>query len=1655
MKSRSLARKVVEKEPEDIHPLDAVSGSPVEDQSGGPAVGDGRSGDMQTLTRRGNFEQFFAYSAAYCYLVSADGVIIDVNNAMLGAMDCTEQELAGKPVAAIYAPESQAKLEKLWAWVEKTGQIHSEEMIILTKRGQRRTVLLNVGAVRDENGKIKYCTCVQTDITARTHATQALKKSEDRYPMSFRSRVPAVCIIRLKDGCLRDVNTAFEDVTGYQRAEVIGHTAIELGLFDNPKDEDRLVRELRARGTIRDLEMRFRARDGTLLVLNLSAELIELDGEPFVLGVYVDQSGDKRAEETLRKLSPAIERGLASIIITDTTGAIEYVNHTFTELTGYSASEVLGQNPRLLKSGLTSYEEYKSLWNSISSGYEWRGLFCNKKKNGDLYWETASIFPILNRQGKITNYVSLQEDVTENKRVDAALHRSKERFRRLFENSPLGLYRATARGEILDINLAACRILGYERAEELIGHTADEFWKNADMSKLDSLLPNADGVLDFEAQIRRHDDQVIWARIRGRTVFDPESHELFVEGSLEDITERTRGEDALRESEARLAGVISSAMDAIISADSEQRIVMFNTAAERMFRCSAHEVIGKPLERFVPERFHVVHQRHLRSFGEAGVTTRSMRVLRPLNAVRADGEEFPIEASISQVMVSGQKLLTVILRDITEQQRAKQALEEAEYKYRSLVEQVPIVTYIASLDHKSIYVSPQVEKFTGYTPAECLADTNLWVKSLHPEDCQRVLDEHAKALGLTGKYATEYRLVAKDGRIVWIRDEGRVLQSSADSPAVLQGIWQDITERKHAEISLAASEAELRTLFASMQDIVLVIDHNGVYRKIAPTNPALLYKPAEELLGKTLQDVFPPEQAESFLGVVQKVLDTRQTAQIEYKLTIGGRPLWFSAFITRLTEDATVWVARDITERKRAEDNLLQQLAFDELLTSISTGLASRSASEIDDQIQTSLPEIGAFFGADSAFIVLATPDLGTWSMPYHWIARDWQEGAGNYEGLPTEIFPWSKKMLLDGKVIKIDTLDDLPSDAAAERELYERQGMQSALEVPFYGQGGLINGCLGLGSYSRRVQWSPDDVRRLGVVSQGIATVFDRKRAEDESRRRAQELELLTKMSAAMRIAQSRSEIIQVVLQQLFELLTAEGAAIFMNDFDTGEMVFELGCREWEHWTGMRLVPGEGISGKVISTDQPYRNNHAREDLFAIDPKLFGDLTCVACVPLIANELTIGGLWIGRRTPISVGDTHLLTAIAELAANAIHRQTLTEDLRIQLQTLQQIQNQLLQSEKLAAIGELVSGVAHELNNPLTSVVLYSQLVQQEELGEATKNNLSKVTAEALRAAGIVRGLLDFSRQRPVQHDVVSVNDVVKNSMELLTYELSSHNIKSKTELSPNLPLIVADPHQLQQVFVNLIQNAWQAMDAAHGGGCLTIRTETDSSQYSAPSSDKSKVVRICFEDDGPGIPDEILSRIFDPFFTTKPEGSGTGLGLSICHGIIAEHGGHIWAETGARQGAKFVVELPVSSVDESVAAKPVDRQTLASPTKNSRILVLDDEPNIQSVLAQSLQSRGYAVDIASNGLDGLAYLSRASYDVILCDIRMPGINGVDFYRQVQAKDNSIAKKIIFITGDVANKMTRDFIEENHVTCLRKPFELADLLQVVQLAVEK
>ena len=382
----------------------------------------------------------------------------------------------------------------------------------------------------------------------------------------------------------------------------------------------------------------------------------------------------------------------------------------------------------------------------------------------------------------------------------------------------------------------------------------------------------------------------------------------------------------------------------------------------------------------------------------------------------------------------------------------------------------------------------------------------------------------------------------------------------------------------------------------------------------------------------------------------------------------------------------------------------------------------------------------------------------------------------------------------------------------------------------------------------------------------------------------------------------------------------------------------------------------------------------------------------------------------------------------------------LENQVRLRTRELEDAQSQLVQAEKMSAVGLLVSGVAHELNNPLAGVVGYAQLLLKADTDERTRRGLEKINREAERCKKIVQNLQTFARKHAPQKDYVGINGILESTLELRSYQLKVDNITIVTELDPELPKTMADFHQLQQVFLNMIINAHQAMAASGRPGSLTLRSR---------QQDGSIMVEI--QDNGPGIAPENLSRIFDPFFTTKEVGQGTGLGLSICYGIIQEHKGAIAARNAPEGGAVFSVELPIIAAPEPLPAEEpaaVADTGQAAPARN--ILVVDDELAIIDVLYQVLKMDGHRVDTALNGQVALRKIEKERYDLIISDLKMPGMGGQELYQRVRAMDHDLSRRIIFSTGDVVSTDTRNFLEKSGNSYLQKPFDMDTIRHVVR-----
>jgi two-component system NtrC family sensor kinase len=378
--------------------------------------------------------------------------------------------------------------------------------------------------------------------------------------------------------------------------------------------------------------------------------------------------------------------------------------------------------------------------------------------------------------------------------------------------------------------------------------------------------------------------------------------------------------------------------------------------------------------------------------------------------------------------------------------------------------------------------------------------------------------------------------------------------------------------------------------------------------------------------------------------------------------------------------------------------------------------------------------------------------------------------------------------------------------------------------------------------------------------------------------------------------------------------------------------------------------------------------------------------------------------------------------------------QDITERVRAQ-EELQRRRELALQREKLAEMGQLLAGVAHELNNPLSVVLGHTNLLQRHP-DPAVGRRAGIITTAAQRCSRIVRNFLALARQYPPEMTPVSLNAIATDTLELLGYQLRVESIEVETRLDPELPPLAGDAHRLQQVLVNLVTNAYQALRATPQPRRLAVVTAHD------PVRER---VSVEVRDSGPGMAPETLERMFEPFFTTKPPGEGTGLGLPISLGIIQGHGGTLTARSAPGGGTTFRIELPVRTAP-TAEDDPTDASTAPSPM---RVLVVDDEPEVVALLRDMLAARGHRVETAADGAAALGRLMRGDVDAILCDVKMPVMDGIEFHATLCRERPELARRVVFVTGDTVSPATSTFLAGVSCPSVIKPFTEDSILQAL------
>ena len=690
-------------------------------------------------------------------------------------------------------PEDRKRVSDGVASARQNHSPFAAELRILWPDGTIRSIVARGRFEYARNGDPQRMIGVAVDITERTEAEQALQRSEQKFLKAFQQSPLAIAVTSVRDRRYVDVNETYERLTGWSRDELIGRTPSDIGLWIDPAQREEFLKSLRAEGTVRNLEVRIRRKDGQIRSTLGSSELIEFNGEPCALSVVADVSDLKQAEEAERV--------------------------------------------------------------------------------------------------------------------------SEHRFRQFFDSLPEYCFMTSASGEILDANPAASKALGYAK-EELIGKPLSTVYALGSLSKLVGLLEKwrtAGTLHDEEMVIVTKDGQKRTVLLNAGSVKDARGTLVYSTTVLVDVTERKQIQERLVESQDRLEGIISSAMDAIIAIDEEQRIVMFNHSAEIMFRCPVQSAIGASIERFIPE--------HSRAT-ETGVTNRATGAVRALSGRRSSGEEFPIEASISQLQVGGKKLLTVIIRDITERKRA----EEVQFRHAAIVESSDDA--IISLDLSGRITSWNIgaQRMYGYTEAEAVGRP---VAMIIPPDLR---EEEARVLERlrTGERVDRHETVrlAKDGTRIDVSLTISPLRDSTGRTFGLSKIARDITLSKKAEAALRESEERFRHV-ANTAPVMIWM--SGPDKGCTYFNQSWLNFTGRSLhaeLGAGWAEGMHPDERAASLKSYESAFDRREPFEMEYRLRRhDGEYRWlFDRGVPRFDADGSfagyIGSCIDVTDRKLAQESL-------------------------------------------------------------------------------------------------------------------------------------------------------------------------------------------------------------------------------------------------------------------------------------------------------------------------------------------------------------------------------------------------------------------------------------------------------------------------------------------------------------------------------------------------------------------------------------------------------------------------------------------------------------------------------------------------------------------------------------------------------------
>ncbi len=980
--------------------------------------------------------------------------------------------------------------------------------------------------------------------------------------------------------------------------------------------------------------------------------------------------------------------------------------------------------------------------------------------------------------------------------------------------------------------------------------------------------------------------------------------------------------------------------------------------------------------------------------------------------------------------------------DITERKQAEEALRMSEEKYRFLFEKSPTLNIIISVDGVIKDINEGMIKQYGYAKEEIIGRSALdFVIPEQKEEVAKILEKDFK-----DEYTPEIdvSVKAKDGSIhtVLFMPGSIIFYEKNQSASILiTGI--DITESKKAEKALRESEEKFRNL-AEQSPNMIFINKKG---RVVYANQR-----CEEIMGYSRNEFYSPDF--DFLSLIapecvdlvkssfnMHVKDEEITPYEYTLITKEGEKvdtILTTKLITYEGENAILGTVTDITERKKMDEKMIQANEELKALNAIAS-IANQTLNlemileeTIDKVLEVTECHAGGIYILNQATKELELKTCRGLSSEAVKEVDKLKLGEG-----------FSGRIALNGEPIMVE---DITQDPRLTRLIMKKEGVHSYLGVPLKSKGKILGTLFVITQKNRK--YNLDEVELLLSIGNQIGMAVENAYLFKEAEQWIIQLEAIRNITNRLNKLNDVKTVASSVMEEIKKVIDFDNCRVYLLSENKNELIPVAFGSEVEEYRGeteevLRLKVGEGITGWVAQTGEPQviddgerhpRSRHISGSPYVDESMIVSPMTYEGEV---RGVITLSKLGLKQ---FNQNHLTLLNILANEAVVAIENAKLFQSLKQAYAKLKEAQEQLIQSEKLRALGEMAGGVAHDFNNLLGAILGRAQLLLLSTQEKETKKGLSVIEKAALDGAETVRRIQEFTRLRTDENfKLLDLNEILMESLEITKHKWKDEAqkkgilIQVETDLNQNLAPVAGNPSELREVFVNMILNS---VDAMTKGGTLKISSQINENHILASITDT-----------GIGMSEAVKRKVFDPFFTTKGP-KGNGLGMSLAYGIIVRHSGKILIESQEGEGTTFTVRLPKRKFDELKIIK----EKISGENQSENILIIDDEPAIRDLLCDLIQSKGHQAMAVDNSLKGIELFKKGEFGIVFTDLSMPEMSGWEVVEQLKALEPEAV--IVMVIGwgtQVDNKK----IKANSVDLLMdKPLEVKKFFEILNQALK-